>query len=464
MLNLESISSQVSKAALTLALLVGFTGHIHAQGPCDSVGFTLAPSMTQTVIINGTANISGTVLAWDWTVSDATTNTVYATSSLQNPTFTLSTANTFAVCLITMIEANNTTWTCFQCDTLAYDSLNGWTIITGTGPGPNPPSCQADFTFNQDTTGNCAYCYQFNNTSNVSNATYEWNFGDSTTSNLSDPIHSYSSAGSYTVCLTVNKLDSLGGIVCTDVYCDVVISSNQSSNCTLTPDPGPCMASIIQYYYNQSTQQCDSFTYGGCAGVVPFQTMAQCQAACGSGGNCMASFYPYVDSSLVYTLYLIENSTGSNLSYYWDFGDGTTSTQQYPTHVYSNYGLYDICLTVSDSTNCVNTSCITLLLDSVQKTFSGYTLIVVPQEPTMDIQQYPGKDITDKMLIHPNPTTGLVSIKGAQGIATVYDIYGKVVSTSDTNTLDLSQSATGIYFIRVLDEVGQMHVARVLKK
>jgi PKD repeat protein len=178
----------------------------------------------------------------------------------------------------------------------------------------------------------------------------------------------------------------------------------------------------------------------------------------------MASFYPYVDSNLVYTVYLIENSTGNNLSYYWDFGDGATSTQQYPTHVYSNYGLYDICLTVSDSSNCVSTSCITLLLDSVQKTFSGYTLIVVPQEPTTHIQQDPGKELADKMLIHPNPTTGLISIKGAQGIATVYDIYGKVVSTSHTNTLDLSQAARGIYFIRVLDGQGMVYVARVLKE
>jgi PKD repeat protein len=178
----------------------------------------------------------------------------------------------------------------------------------------------------------------------------------------------------------------------------------------------------------------------------------------------MASFYPFVDSSLVYTVYLIENSTGSNLSYYWDFGDGATSTQQYPTHVYSNYGLYDICLTVSDSSNCVSTSCITLLLDSVQKTFSGYTLIVVPQEPTTDIQQDPGKGLTDKVLIHPNPTTGVIHIKGVQGIASVYDIYGKVVMSSSTNTLNMSEAARGIYFIRVLDEQGKVYVAKVLKE
>ena len=111
MLSLQAVWRHVSIVVLALALLVGFTAHTHAQGPCDSVGFTLAPSMTQTVALNGTANISGTVLTWDWTVSYTNTNTVYATSTVQNPTFTMSTADTFSVCLVSMVVANNNTWT-----------------------------------------------------------------------------------------------------------------------------------------------------------------------------------------------------------------------------------------------------------------------------------------------------------------------------------------------------------------
>ena len=68
------------------------------------------------------------------------------------------------------------------------------------------------------------------------------------------------------------------------------------------------------------------------------------------------------------------------------------------------------------------------------------------------------------LLIHPNPTTGIISIKGAQGIATVYNIYGKVVSASHTNTLDISETTTGIYFIRVVDKQGKVYVAKVLKE
>ena len=42
-------------------------------------------------------------------------------------------------------------------------------------------------------------------------------------------------------------------------------------------------------------------------------------------------------------------STGSPKSWYWDFGDGTTSTEQNPTHTYTRAGTYTVTLTVSGS-------------------------------------------------------------------------------------------------------------------
>jgi PKD repeat protein len=39
------------------------------------------------------------------------------------------------------------------------------------------------------------------------------------------------------------------------------------------------------------------------------------------------------------------------LKYYWDFGDGTNSTQQNPTHNYKNYSDYVVKLTIKDSLN-----------------------------------------------------------------------------------------------------------------
>ena len=56
------------------------------------------------------------------------------------------------------------------------------------------------------------------------------------------------------------------------------------SACDLEPDPGPCFAAIQAYYFNQDLQTCAEFTWGGCGGVVPFETLAECQSACESGG------------------------------------------------------------------------------------------------------------------------------------------------------------------------------------
>ena len=61
-----------------------------------------------------------------------------------------------------------------------------------------------------------------------------------------------------------------------------VVSSQ--SPCELEPDPGPCFAAIPAYYFNQETQSCAEFTYGGCAGVVPFWTLEECESECESDG------------------------------------------------------------------------------------------------------------------------------------------------------------------------------------
>lgn len=45
---------------------------------------------------------------------------------------------------------------------------------------------------------------------------------------------------------------------------------------------------------------------------------------------------------------------GDYLSYYWDFGDGNTSTLKNPTHIYDNAGYYTITLIVSNQLSCIH--------------------------------------------------------------------------------------------------------------
>lgn len=48
--------------------------------------------------------------------------------------------------------------------------------------------------------------------------------------------------------------------------------------CELSPDAGPCFAAIPKFYFDTEAQECLEFTWGGCAGVVPFDTFEACQA------------------------------------------------------------------------------------------------------------------------------------------------------------------------------------------
>ena len=51
----------------------------------------------------------------------------------------------------------------------------------------------------------------------------------------------------------------------------------ESERCRLSPEVGPCKAAFVRYYYDRPEGLCKSFVWGGCNGVVPFETLEQCQ-------------------------------------------------------------------------------------------------------------------------------------------------------------------------------------------
>jgi hypothetical protein len=54
----------------------------------------------------------------------------------------------------------------------------------------------------------------------------------------------------------------------------------ETSRCDLRPDPGPCEAAIIKYYFDKNEQRCKQFYWGGCDGVVPFNSLQECEGGC----------------------------------------------------------------------------------------------------------------------------------------------------------------------------------------
>lgn len=49
------------------------------------------------------------------------------------------------------------------------------------------------------------------------------------------------------------------------------------------------------------------------------------------------------------SIIMLSDSSEAATDYFWDFGDGTTSTDPSPTHNYSDLGFYEVCLTVSNA-------------------------------------------------------------------------------------------------------------------
>ena len=56
--------------------------------------------------------------------------------------------------------------------------------------------------------------------------------------------------------------------------------SNYSDSCNVEPDPGLCKAAFTKFHFNSETSYCEPFIWGGCGGLVPFDSILDCQTQC----------------------------------------------------------------------------------------------------------------------------------------------------------------------------------------
>ncbi len=75
-------------------------------------------------------------------------------------------------------------------------------------------------------------------------------------------------------------------------------------------------------------------------------------------------WYPAITDSAIY-VQSFAYSLSPITAYFWDFGDGTTSTLESPTHFYNEEGLYTICFTVTALGEDPLSVCTTTFCDSV---------------------------------------------------------------------------------------------------
>ena len=102
---------------------------------------------------------------------------------------------------------------------------------------------------------------------------------------------------------------------------------------------------------NTSTQQNPCHTYANPGNYTACLTVSD---TCGSDSVCNNVYIcgPPSSNWSVNTIDLIADftdaSTNIPTTWLWDFGDGTTSTQQSPPHIYAAEGTYTVCLTITN--------------------------------------------------------------------------------------------------------------------
>jgi PKD repeat protein len=253
---------------------------------------------------------------------------------------------------------------------------------------------------------------QFTNTSTGTIAYYHWDFGDGTTLNVvnNNPfVHQYpNTTGTY----------------------QVLLSAYSTS---ISPTP------------------CNSYT----------QTVI---VSC-SGCAVSSSITIFADTANAGNYFCYNQSTGTGtLSYFWDFGDGTSSTQQYPFHQYAAPGNYPVCLTTTSTSGTVTCSDTDCDSSSVQKMAAGFlmsSLNVVPQMVTgiKNIQA------SISLNIYPNPVGDVLNIELGNANETAYtltlvDAIGREVikkgvqgNNISLNTSDLEK---GYYSLVLLNNKGEI--------
>ena len=388
----------------------------------------------------------------------------------------------------------------FAC--LTFDGSGAWAGCTITscdsvfvGNTPPPPTCDASFGISNSQGSMNVNLYAYDSTQTGS---YVWSMGDGSevTSTNGFGVYSYASNGTYSVCCTFDD-----GMGCADTYCDSVVIGN-------TPPPSSCSADFYSYnngnsndvaFYAVDSNQTGTYTWDMGDNTLMTTTTGEAFYTYGSPGlyfacltfddgmgctdtycdsvfvgntpppsSCSAGFYWWqaydsINNSFSSNVYLVNMATGANLTYSWSFGDGNTSSQQYPTHTYAQIGSYGICLSIDNGNGCTDTFCDTI---SVVVKSSGFTLNVISESEVASVG-IENEEVIGLTSLYPNPVneSATLEFNATQNTnvdVTIIDISGKQVNNFSTNVnsgnnkiaVGTSDLANGYYMLNISSKDG----------
>jgi hypothetical protein len=317
-------------------------------------------------------------------------------------------------------------------------------------------------------------------------------------------------------CLGIPGGSNLPGTACVDSTGGSILTGTWSSNCVCQTNstidclgivggpnmPGtPCNDGDSLTTQDTWTPNCDcigvTFGYYDCLGQLngPALPGTPCNdnnpatlndtwdANCGCVGGgttlCNADFWVLqgftVDSMntptpIPYELWVWNLTSGGSGTYtsLWSFGDGTSSTDPFPTHTYSGNGPYLLCLTINDGAGCTSTHCDTVSIDA-NGLYTGMIGGGTDRQNgfTLNVQNALTAGVSDvqvagNIALWPNPVADDINIALTDAIAgtvdvTVIDLSGRVVvaerralSTGRNQlTVPTNKLSPGLYTVRI---------------
>jgi gliding motility-associated-like protein len=313
-----------------------------------NANFTIAPSNgCQPILVNFTNTSTGNPVSFFWDFGNGTQST------LANPSSTYFNAGVFNVKLVITNAAGD------------KDSIIKTNAVT---VHPKPI---VNFTA-IDSVGCAPFSVQFQDISSptpgATNVSWIWDFGNGVTSTQQNPIHTYAQ-GVYTVVLQVtndkgcvstfskpNFINAQQGI--TANFTSTVVAGC-SLPATVNFTSAISGSAAVSYLWNfgganTSTVANPSFSFTS-NGTYPVSLIVTNANGCSDtiinnvninvGSNTVGFTAPSSgcnNSNINFT-----NTSVNGQSYNWSFGDGGTSTQTNPTHIYSNPGTYIVKLVVN---------------------------------------------------------------------------------------------------------------------
>ena len=303
---------------------------------------------------NSNPGPGASIVSWTWSYGDGNVDL-----NIQNPTHLYTAGGSFPVNLYVQ---NN-----YGCHGTA--NIKSGAIVLTNGVLPNfstalSNSCTPPVTatFTNQTTGPPGVL------------TYVWDFGDgSPTSNVTSPVHPYAAVGPYTVKLLAT---SSQGCQATDSAVVTITSSPNNSN--FTYQSSVCINSPVTFTNTSSPfPTSSSWDYGDGSPLDNVRNGLHTYAAAGTYHVTLNNTFATCNGSVTQDITVVNAPTaaftGTNLSgcqtpltasftdqsvgatsWLWNFGDGTTSTFQNPTHPYNAYGSFNVTLTASSATGCSN--------------------------------------------------------------------------------------------------------------